>query len=114
MELLTDCLIVNAWVLFNNYHRGSKELNYRYILKFQESIVLSLLTSSPEEVVKPGRRSVAIERATPHPSGSQHCLVEAEGPKRSSRKCCRGCYEKISLNEGSTKASKMTKKVSTY
>ena len=79
MELLSGCLIVNAWVLFNKYHKGSNKLP---ILKFRESIVLSLLTGSPEDVVKPGRRPVAIERAALHPSGSQHCLFEAEGPKK--------------------------------
>ena len=49
-----------------------------------------------------------------HASEGQHCLTEVEGPKSKTRKRCRGCYDMISLNEGSREATKKAKKVSTY
>ena len=111
MELLTGCSVVNAWVLFNKYHCRGKKWS---ILAFRESIILSLLTNSPEEQLRPGRRSATSDVSSSQPVRSSHSLAEAEGPKRKSRKCCVGCYEMISINEGSREASKRAKKVSTY
>ena len=112
IELLTGCSIVNAWVLFNKYHCGGNKLR---ILKFRESIVLSLLTGSSEEVLRPGRRVTSVGPGPVlHTSEGQHCLTEVEGPKSKTRKRCRDCYDMISRNEGSRAATKMAKKVSTY
>ncbi|KAF2364253.1 PiggyBac transposable element-derived protein [Trinorchestia longiramus] len=107
MELLTGVSIVNAWVLFNKYYCGSRKWS---ILNFRESVILSLLTNSPEEVLRPGRRSSANVASSSQSSRSSHCLAQAEGPKRKSRKRCVVCYEIISLNEGSREASKKAKK----
>ena len=112
IELLTGCSIVNAWVLFNKYHCGGNKLP---ILKYRASIVLSLLTGSAEEVMRPGRRVTSVGPGPfLHASEGQHCLTEVEGPKSKTRKRCRGCYDMISLNEGSREATKKAKKVSTY
>ena len=44
----------------------------------------------------------------------EHCLQEAEGQKRKTRKRCRGCYEMLARNESSKVAKINSKKVSTY
>ena len=90
---------MNAWILFNKYFVVG---NKWPILKFRESIVLSLLTTRPIEIVKPGRRPLVTNV---HSNSRTHWMKEAEGSKRKARKRCVGCYEQISLNEGSKNAS---------
>ncbi|KAF2364254.1 PiggyBac transposable element-derived protein [Trinorchestia longiramus] len=75
MELLTGVSIVNAWVLFNKYYCGSRKWS---MLNFRESVILSLLTNSPEEVLRPGRRSSANVASSSQSSRSSHCLAQAE------------------------------------
>ena len=75
-----------------------------------QSIILSLLSNSPYERLRPGKKS----SCSVTPSAAQHFLSEAEGSKRESRKRCLVCYEIISTNEGSKVASKKAKKVSTF
>lgn len=106
LELVTGSCVVNAFIIFNKYLSDKKWT----LLQFKESIILSLLTDSPFEKIRPGRKlSYKVS-----PSGPQHFLSEAEGSKRESRKRCVGCYEMISTNEGSKVASKRAKKISTF
>lgn len=107
IELIAGTSVVNAWILYNKY-LSKKPVS---LLNFQESLTLSLLTGSSQEDLRSGKRRVSVGGIrTEH----QHYLVEAEGPKRTSRKRCVSCYEMISINEGSKVASKKAKKVSTY
>ncbi|KAK4324439.1 hypothetical protein Pmani_004925 [Petrolisthes manimaculis] len=106
IELLCGTSIVNAWTIYNKY-LADKKLP---LLAFQESIVLSLLTGSPSETIRPGKQRASISGS----SKEHHFLVEAEGQKRKSRKRCVGCYEMLSVNEGSRVASAKAKKVSTF
>lgn len=106
LELLTGACVVNALIVFNKYLSDKKWT----LLHFKESIILSLLSDSPFEKIRPGKKC----SSNVIPSGAQHFLSEAEGSKRASRKRCVGCYEMISTNEGSKVASKKAKKVSTF
>ena len=106
IELITDTTGVNACLIFNKYY-SNKPWS---LLQFKEFITLSFLTGEPEEKIRCGRRQSSINKAPQ----TVHVLAEAPGPKRKSRKRCVGCYELISLNEGSREAAKKAKKVSTF
>lgn len=107
IELLLGTTVVNSWLIFNKYYSSGKKWK---LVKFRESLVLSFLTGTPKEDIKPGKRRSQV-KGTP---SLCHCLAEAPGPKRKSRKRCVGCYEIISANEGSRMADKKARKVSTF
>ena len=89
VELILGTSIVNAWVLYNKFfQQQGKQMP---ILDFTESIMMSLVTGTPETkfYLKPGSSFSEV-------SGSSHSLVEADGPKSKKRNRCRGCYEQIS------------------
>ncbi|XP_064090806.1 piggyBac transposable element-derived protein 4-like [Macrobrachium nipponense] len=104
LEFIAGTSIVNAWVLYNKYF-AVKKMSLR---AFKESIVLFYTSSIMKEKNKPGKSSMNIS------GKSSHCLKEAEGQKRKTRKRCRGCYEMLAANEGSKVAKIKSRKVSTY
>lgn len=99
LELLTATSVINAWIIFNKYisHKTWSFLN------FKESLVLSLITSSPTETVRPGKRCRSIGNSP-----------NKQKQKRNTRKRCISCYEVISVNEGSKVASRKAEKISIY
>ena len=103
-ELVCGTSVVNAQILYNKCCPDRK-MNLR---KFTESLALSIMTGHPSEDIPGGKRS------TPISGNKGHRIVEADGPKRKSRKRCKGCYEKISVNEGFKIATRQARKVSTY
>ena len=52
IELLAGTSVVNAWVIYNKYF-SQKPVS---LLGFQESLILSLLTGSPAENLRPGKK----------------------------------------------------------
>ncbi|XP_047735891.1 uncharacterized protein LOC125177698 [Hyalella azteca] len=105
-ELIGCTAVVNAHVLYKKYCDGSK----MSLRKFTESIILSISSGKPTEEVRCGKRNANINVSL----SENHMLAEAEGPKQKSRKRCRGCYEKISNNEGFKVAANKARRVSTY
>ena len=99
-ELLLGTSVVNSLILFNKYY-ATKKLSMN---QFRESLVLSLLTGKSKEDI--GRPSIQGKR-------SDHVLYELPGSCRSVRKRCRGCYEVISQNEGSSVAAAKARRVKT-
>lgn len=89
-ELITGLSVVNAWVLHCQYFPRAKMSQ----LQFREALVCSLTGGEPENI-RPGKSPGVISGKR-----SPHILTEKDGPKRDTRKRCRGCYEKISLSEG--------------
>lgn len=104
IELIAGTSVVNACVLYNKYF-SDKPMNLRH---FRDSLVLSL-TGSATEILKPGRAASTVAGKR-----SQHSLEELAGPKKNTRKRCRGCYEKLSLNEGFQIARNKARRVSTF
>ena len=104
VELLTGEAVVNAFVLCKKY--GNQ--NNLSLLEFRECLVYSL-TGEEKNTPKPGKEATTIAGKR-----SCHALCEADGPKSKTRKRCRGCYEKISLNEGCKIARQQARRVSTF
>ncbi|XP_050726952.1 uncharacterized protein LOC127003890 [Eriocheir sinensis] len=77
--------------------------------EFRLSLVFSLTDHPAEEALRLGRSSCNVTGRR-----TLHSLVELDGPKRQTRKRCRGCYEKIYLNEGYAEARNKARRVSTY
>ena len=103
-ELITGLSIVNAWVLYCQYFPTAKMSQ----VQFREALVYSLAGDEPENI-RPGRSSGVISG-----NRSQHILTEKDGPKRETRKRCRGCYEKISLSEGFQVAGNKARRINTF
>jgi len=103
-ELLLGTAVVNSFLLFNKYH-AKKTLSMK---EFRESLVLSLTTGSPTEKINTGRESLSLGGKR-----SSHFLVELQGQCRTVRKRCRGCYQILSLNEGSATAASKARRVKT-
>ena len=99
IELIAGTSLVNAWIVYKKYF-SRKPVS---LLSFQESLTLSLLTGSSQENLRPGKKRASVGRIQ---TEQQHYLVEAEGPKRASRKRCVSCYEMLTINEGSKVAAK--------
>ena len=52
VELIAGTSVVNAWIVYNKYF-SKKPVS---LLGFQESLTLSLLTGSPQENLRPGKK----------------------------------------------------------
>ena len=101
-ELLAGVTVINAFILYKKLTKTNIDQR-----EFLESLILDL-TSVKFDKIKPGKSSMEV-------SGARlHSLTEVIGPKRTSRKRCRGCYEKLSQKEGSKFASLRARRISTY
>ena len=105
MEVLTGITVTNAWVLHKKYY-PQKAMSTR---ELRESLVFSLTNHPAEGPLRPGRSPCNVTGRR-----TLHSLVELDGPKRKTRKRCRGCYEKIVLNEGYAVARNKARRISTY
>ena len=105
-ELIGGTSVVNAHILYQKYCNGGKMT----LRKFTESLILSIFTGDPTEHIRCGKRKQSLNVS----SSEIHTLGEADGPKRKSRKRCKGCYEKISINEGFKVAGNKARRVSTF
>lgn len=103
-ELILGTAVVNSFLIFNKYH-AKKTLSMK---EFRESLVLSLTTGIPTEKISIGRESLSLGGKR-----SSHFLVELQGQCRTARKRCRGCYQTLSLNEGSVTAAAKARRVKT-
>lgn len=105
LEVIAGISVTNAQILYNKYCSAKQVC----LKTFTESVILSLTKNIPKEITKPGKRTSDILGAR-----KEHTLQEADGPKKNTRKRCRGCYEKISLCEGYKVATNKARRVSTY
>ena len=105
LEVLTGITVTNAWVLHKKYY-PQKAMSTR---EFRESLVFSLTNHPAEGPPRPGRSPCIVTGRR-----TLHSLVELDGPKRKTRKRCRGCYEKIALSEGYVVARNKARRISTY
>ncbi|XP_047738345.1 piggyBac transposable element-derived protein 4-like [Hyalella azteca] len=108
IELLLGTSIVNAWVIYNQFCLPQRRRKMS-ILKFKESLAMSLICGIAKENLNPGpgRSNISGKRKS-------HELVEADGPKSKKRKRCLSCYSQIANAEGTKVARSKTRKVNTY
>ena len=103
IEIIAGTSVVNALVMYNKYFTD-KQMSIRH---FRDSLVQSL-TGRYEAKLKPGRGLCNIQGQT-----YKHILSEPDNANRI-RKRCRGCYEKLSLNEGFKIARNKSRRVTTF
>ncbi|KAF2343998.1 PiggyBac transposable element-derived protein, partial [Trinorchestia longiramus] len=106
IELLTGTAVTNAWALYNQFYNQQKTMD---MTEFKECLVTSLITGKMNEemLLKPKRCDIGGLRF-------RRALVEAEGPKRKTKKRSRSCYDIIANNEGSSVAKRKARRVNTF
>lgn len=102
-ELLFGTSVVNALVLYNMANKSTRPV--MKIVKFRELVTHHLLQARKPEP--------AVEIPLPDNQQHVHRIVSVEGPVKTVRRRCSGCYKRLRSSETRQDAAKRVKRVTT-